>query len=89
MPIRLTFDISKINELHLPVTSSYDVQNFRTLYPRARIDEHYNSDVTHFLKIGAKIKYRIYANQPNWRLTINRKFTFMLINEIFVYDQLA
>ena len=61
-PFRLTFDNSKINKLCLFVTSSYDVQNFRTLYPRARIDEHYNSNVTHFQKFGAKNKSRIYAN---------------------------
>ena len=61
-PFRLTLIFRKINKLRLLVTSSHDLQNFRALYPRARSDEHYNFNVTHFSKIGAKNKSRIYAN---------------------------
>ena len=62
LPLRLTFDFSKINKLRPLVTSSYDLQNFRTLYPRTRLNEYYNFNVTHFRKFGAKNKSRIYAN---------------------------
>ena len=62
LPPRLTSIFRKFTKLRLIVTSSYDLQNFRALYPRARNDEHYNFDVTHFSKIREKNKSRIYAN---------------------------